>query len=152
MEVKEKVVTLLKALDGHYVTWNVVIDDNKLDDILGIPPKSVIEVTETSIVQGFRLVIHNYDVIDDDFDKEITLENKLVFLEKQWYLDIFAKKGMVNNAGERNLDYPDLPITPLRMMTRSKTAKVGSGGVPSGNCGKKFKNKKTMEQHRKRYH
>ena len=74
LEVKEKVVTLLKASDGLYVTWNVVIDDNKLDDILGIPPKSVIEVTEASIVQGFRLVIHNYDVIDDDFDIVIAID------------------------------------------------------------------------------
>ena len=67
-------------------------------------------------------------------------------------MDLFSKKGMVTKRGGRNLEHPHFQTTPIRMMTRSKVAKIASGGVPCGVCGKKFKTEKTMEQHRKRYH
>ena len=152
IEVRNELVTLLKASDGLYVTWNVVLDEQKSEDFLGMPTNSVIEVTQADIVQGFRLVIHEYNVVDDEFDHEITLEEELIFLEKSWYMDLFSKKGMVTKTGGRNLEHPHFQTTPIRMMTRSKVAKIASGGVPCGVCGKKFKTEKTMEQHRKRYH
>ena len=71
--------------------------------------------------------------------EEITLVDELVFLEKSWYLDIFAKKGMVDKQGSRNLNHPHFQTTPLKMMTRSKKARLGFGGIPCGGCDKIFK-------------
>ena len=48
------------------VTWNVVIDEEKEDDILRINTRSVIEVTKASFEQGFRIIIHNSEIIDDE--------------------------------------------------------------------------------------
>ena len=146
---------LIKASDGLYVTWNVVIDDNKLDDILDVPTNSVIEVTEASIQNGFRLAIHEYNVIDDKVNEEICLEDELLFLEKSWYLETFKKKGMVDQRGGRNLHHPDFQTTPLKMMTRSKAKimrKDPTNGFPCDNCGKKFKTQKTLEMHINKYH
>ena len=58
IEVRNEFLTLLKASDGLYVTWNVVLDEHKIEDFLGMPTNSVIEITQADIVQGFRLVIH----------------------------------------------------------------------------------------------
>ena len=57
--LKEEMLTLIKASDGQYVTWNVAIDKEKEDEILEISTRSIIEVTKASIEQGFRLIIHN---------------------------------------------------------------------------------------------
>ena len=42
-------LTLIKALDGQYVTWNVAIDEAKVDQILEIPAMSIIEVNKHKI-------------------------------------------------------------------------------------------------------
>ena len=152
LEIKEEMLTLIKASDGQYVTWNVAIDQRKVDEILEIPTMSIIKVKKASIEQGFRIIILEFEVIDDDLDEEITLDDELTFLEKSWYLGVFSKKGMMDKKGSRNLEHPHFKTTPLRMTTRSKTARLGSGGIPCGTCDKKFKSDKTMEQHRRRYH
>ena len=131
---------------------NVAIDEAKVDQILEIPTMSIIEVKRAYIEQGFRIIIQEFEVIDDDLDEEITLDDELTFLEKSWYLDVFSKKGMMDKKGTRNLDDPQFQTTPLKMTTRSKGARLGSGGIHCGNCDKKFKTDKTMEQHRRRYH
>ena len=150
--IKGEMKTLIKVSDGQYVTWNVVIDEEKEDDILRVNTRSVIEVTKASVEQGFRIIIHNFEIIDDEVSEEITLADELVFLEKSWYLQMFTKKGMVDKKGSRNLKHPHYQTTPLRMMTRSKKARLGSGGIPCVSCEKIFKSDKTMEQHRKKYH
>ena len=48
MEVKGKPLTLFKASDGQYVTWNVALDP-KISQT--VPDESVIEVTKASIEQ-----------------------------------------------------------------------------------------------------
>ena len=103
-------------------------------------------------MQGLRIIIHNFEIIDDEVSEEVTLADELVFLEKSWYLQMFTKKGMVDKKGSRNLIHPHFQTTPLRMMTRSKKARLGSGGIPCVSCEKIFKSDKTMEQHRKKYH
>ena len=70
-------------------------------------------------------------------------------MEKSWYLDIFAKKGMVDRQGSRNLMHLHFQTTPLRMMTRSKKARLGSGGIPCESWDKIFKSNKVMAQHSK---
>ena len=42
---------MIKASDGQYVIWNVVIDKAKENDILEIATRSVIEITKTSFEQ-----------------------------------------------------------------------------------------------------
>ena len=79
--LKEEMLTLIQASDGQYVTWNVAIDKEKEDEILGISTSSIIEVTKASIEQGFRLIIHNFVIIDDEVAEELTLADELIFLE-----------------------------------------------------------------------
>ena len=97
-------------------------------------------------MQGFRLVIQDYVLEAENVDEELTLDEELIFLEKSWYVDLFNKKG------DRNLDHPHFQTTPLKMITRLKAARLEVGGIPCNECGKKFKNQKTLEQHIRRYH
>ena len=149
IEVKGKQLTLFKASDGQYVTWNVAVDPD-----IGhtVPVENMIEVTKASILQGFRLVIQDYALVVENVDEELTLDEELIFLEKSWYVDLFNKKGMINKKGGRNLDHRHFQTTPLKMITRSKAARLEVGGIPCNECGKKFKNQKTLEQHIRRYH
>ena len=108
--MKGKQLTLFKASDGQYVTWNVAVDPD-----IGhtVPVESVIEVTKASILQGFRLVIQDYVLEAENVDEELTLDEELIFLEKSWYVDLFNKKGMINKKGDRNLDHPHFQTIPL---------------------------------------
>ena len=77
---------------------NHVIDPEKDDEILGISTQSVIKVTKASIEQGLNVVFHNFVIITDDkVSDEVTLDEKLIFLKKSWYLTCLAKKGMMDN-------------------------------------------------------
>ena len=149
IEVKGKPLTLFKASDGQYVTWNVALDPN-ISHI--VPAESVIEVTKASIEQGFRLVIQDYVLVAENVEEELILDDELVFLEKSWYVDLFNRKGMLNKKGARNFEHPHFQTTPLKMVTRSKAAKLDVGGIRCDRCGKMFKNQKNMEQHLRRYH
>ena len=112
------------------ITWNVAVDPD-----IGhtVPVESVIEVTTAFILQGFRLVIQDYVLVAENVDEELTLDEELIFLEKSWYVDLFTKKGMINKKGDRNLDHPHFQTTPLKMITRSKAARLEVGGIPSRN-------------------
>ena len=56
-------------------------------------------------------------IIDDKVYDEVTLDEELLFFKKSWYLDLVAKKGMMDKQGSRNLQHPHFQTTPLRMMT-----------------------------------
>ena len=108
---------------------NHVIDPEKDDEILGISTQSVIKVTKASITQGLN-VFHNFVIITDDkVSDEVTLDEKLIFLKKSWYLTCLAKKGMMDKQGSINLHHPHFQITPLSLMTRLKKAKLGTVGI-----------------------
>ena len=74
--MKGKQLTLFKAADGQYVTWNVAVDPD-IGHI--VPVESVIEVTKASILQGFRLVIQDYVLVAENIDEELTLDEELIF-------------------------------------------------------------------------
>ena len=115
----QKNATVVKASDGKYITWNVVVDSSKEDEFLSIPIKTVIKVTEATIIQGYRLVIQEYEVINDDIENEICQFEELEFIDKEWYMDTLRRKGMVDSQGARVESHPDYQSTPVRI-TRSK--------------------------------
>ena len=41
------------------------IDKSNTDEVLCLPMNTLIEVKKATIVQGYRLVIHDFDVVDD---------------------------------------------------------------------------------------
>ena len=131
------------------MTWDVALDP-KISQT--VPDESVIEVTKASIEQGFRLVIQDYVLVAENVEEELVLDEKLVFLEKSWYVDLFNKKGMLNKKGARNLEHPHFQTTPLKMVTKSKAAKLDVGGSYCDKCGKILKNQINLEQHNRRYH
>ena len=153
----QKNATVVKASDGKYITWNVVVDSSKEDEFLSIPIKTVIKVTEATIIQGYRLVIQEYEVINDDIENEICQFEELEFIDKEWYMDTLRRKGMVDSQGARVESHPDYQSTPVRI-TRSravldkKTRREPAGGFTCNVCDRKFKTEKTLDTHNKRYH
>ena len=117
-------MTLLKASDGIYVTWHVVMVSNEVERLLSLPSKTIIEVVQAKIIQGYRLVIEDFKVVDDNIEEEILLKDELTFLSKEWYLDLFKQKEMVDEEGHRIIEHPHFQVTPLKMMTRSRAAKM----------------------------
>ena len=156
--IKDDFAQLVKASDGKYVTWHVAIEKSKLKNFLSLPMYSLIEVKAATMVQGYRLFIHDYDLVDDTLDDEICLEDELIFLEKDWYMEVFKKKGMVTETGNRNKEHDDFTATPITVMTRSRTAqakkirKETTGGFKCDICEKKFKTDKTLIIHKNKYH
>ena len=90
--IKDDFAQLVKASDGKYVTWHVAIEKSKLKNFLSLPTYSLIEVKAATMVQGYRLFIHDYDLVDNTLDDEIGLEEELIYLEKDWYMEIFRRK------------------------------------------------------------
>ena len=133
-----------------------MIVSNEVERLLSLPTKTIIEVVEAKIVQGYRLVIEDFKVVDDTVGEEIVLKEELIFLSKEWYLDLFKQKQMVDEEGHRNIKHPHFQVTPLRMMTRSRAAKVirngPTGGYPCDQCDKTLKTDKTLALHMKRVH
>ena len=156
MRIQEKDVTLLKASDGIYVTWHVVMVSNEVERLLSLPSKTIIEVVQAKIIQGYRLVIEDFKVVDDNIEEEILLKDELTFLSKEWYLDLFKQKEMVDEEGHRIIEHPHFQVTPLKMMTRSRAAKmmrkVPNTGYPCDKCEKTLKTDKTLAIHMKRVH
>ena len=54
---------------------------------MSIPIKTVIKVTKATIIQGYRLVIQEYEVINDDIEKEICQYEELELIDEEWYID-----------------------------------------------------------------
>ena len=106
MQIQDKNVTVLKASDGINVTWHLLIDEKKADLIDSLNDKAVIEVTEATVVGGYRLEVHNFNVINDNIDEEIVLKDDLIFLDKEWYVRLFRAKDMINENGETNDTHP----------------------------------------------
>ena len=76
------------------------------------------------MVQDCRIFIHDYDLVTDNLDDEICLEDKLLFLEKDCYMEISKKKGMVTETGNRIKEHDDFTATPITIMTRSRTSQA----------------------------
>ena len=57
------------------------MDSEKEEDFLTLPVKSVIKVLRATIIQGFRLVIQEYEVIADDVEEDICQYDDLEFIE-----------------------------------------------------------------------
>ena len=79
----------------------------------------IIEVKRASIVRGYRMLIEEFEVIEDTFEDEIVLNESLEFLDKSFYAEVFKNKGMLNNQGQKVPNHPGFELTPIRM-TRSK--------------------------------
>ena len=52
-----------------------------------------VNLKKVSVQQGFRLIIHNFLIIDDKVPEKVTLGDELVFSEKSWYLEMFTRLG-----------------------------------------------------------
>ena len=147
-------LTLLKVSDGECVTWQASAINSALKDILNMR-NGIIEIKRASIVRGYRMLIEEFEVIEDTFEDEIVLNESLEFLDKSFYPEVFKNKGMLNNQGQKVPNHPGFELTPIRM-TRSKARlltkpvikKLKIGGLQCGKCEKKYKTERGFINHK----
>ena len=66
-----------------------------------------------------KIYIEEIDVIEQNIEEEIVHGSDLEYLDKESYVEILKKRGMVNKDGEKNENHPGFALTPVRL-TRSK--------------------------------
>ena len=121
------------------MTWQASAINSALKDILNMK-NGIIEIKRASIVRGYRMLIEEFEIIEDAFEEEIVLNESLEFLDKSFYAEVFKNKGMLNNQGQKVPNHPGFELTPIRM-TRSKARlltkpvikKLKTGGLRCGN-------------------
>ena len=79
--------------------------NSALKDILNMK-NGIFEVKRASIVQGYRMLIEEFEVIEDTFEDEIVLNESLEFLDKSFYAEVFKNKGRLNNQGQKVPNHP----------------------------------------------
>ena len=64
-------VTLLKAFDGTFITWDIVMVSNEVERLMSMPTKTILEVVQAKFIQGYRLVIEDFKLVYANVDEEI---------------------------------------------------------------------------------
>ena len=128
---------------------------NLVEAIKEAPLYSVLEIKSGTIMDGCMFLIQEFDVLNTEVLQAIILEKELKLIDKKYFGELFAKKGMMSKEGERNENHPHFQHTPvvLRRRTRLNSenpppAKRNTGGYPCDKCGKVYKTLTTLSKHK----
>ena len=157
--IGENILTLLKVSDGECVTWQATAPPAGLERVLSLGKFPLIEITKATIHHGYRLIIEDFEVLEEEFDKEIVIDEtkELQLLDKDYYSNVFKNKGMMDQVGKKVPEHPGFLLTPVRM-TRSKTRmtenlppkpkRLKTGGIQCERCDKQYKTEKNFNKHK----
>ena len=152
----ENVLTLFKVSDGKCVTWQVTAVPTIQEEFKHLATRlAIVEVTKATIHHGYRLIVEEYVLLEEEVSTEVIIEDELEFLEREFYQSVFVDKGMLDQQKQRVKNHPGFQLTPVRM-TRSKTKenlvlpnkkKLKTGGFQCDRCEKKYKTEKWFNVH-----
>jgi hypothetical protein len=130
-----------------------------LERVLSLGKFPLIEITKATIHHGYRLIIEDFEVLEEEFDNEIVIDEtkELQLLDKDYYANVFKNKGMMDQVGKKVPEHPGFLLTPVRM-TRSKTRmtehlppkpkRLKTGGLQCERCDKQYKTEKNFNKHK----
>ena len=108
-------------------------------------------------MKGYKIYIEEIDVVEENIEEEIVHGSDLEYLDKESYVEILKKRGMVNKDGEKNENHPGFALTPVRL-TRSKARllkdkepllkKLRTGGIKCTKCERTYKTERTFGNHK----
>ena len=64
-------------------------------------------------------LIQEFDVLNTEVLQAIILEKELKLIDKKYFGELFAKKGMMSKEGERNENHPHFQHTPVVLRRRT---------------------------------
>ena len=121
-----------------------------------MPLFSVIEITGATILFGYQICIEEFRLKSLRSSLIVSFD-RIKFLTKEDYEQIFMMKGMMTNRKQRVESHAGFSATPVRLTrARSKTLmemeqnqnKLKTGGFNCNKCNKTLKTKRGLHSHK----
>ena len=137
----------LTLSDGTHTTKQITVDDDLADVVREAPLYSTLRVQSGTIREGCIFNIEEMEIAQTDLVQPVLHYETLSYLEKNFFQEIFAEKGMLTKEGEKMTNHLHFQHTPIRIMTRSRlapepplaTRRLAIGGIKCDFCEKIFK-------------